>query len=140
MHQPPLQHLPSPPSFPSASISKTAAAEKVDRDYVGRILQLTLVAPDIVEAILDERQPAELGLPALMDPFPAEWQRQRAVLQAACSAPSLQRRAAVAGTRLPGAQSTVAPGRRTSSATLGNSAAKKAASSSGTAVQCRPSA
>jgi hypothetical protein len=52
-------------------------AEKIDRGYVGSILRLTLLAPDIVEAILDGRQPAELGLPALLKPFSVEWDRQR---------------------------------------------------------------
>lgn len=60
-----------------ASISEMAAAEQADRGYIGRILLLTLLAPDIVEAILDGRQPPELGLPALMEPFPTEWARQR---------------------------------------------------------------
>ena len=46
-----------------ASISEIAAAEKIDRGYVGSILRLTLLAPDIVEAILDGRQPERLGLP-----------------------------------------------------------------------------
>jgi hypothetical protein len=61
-----------------ASISELATAEKIDRGYVGGILRLTLLAPDIVEAILDGRQPAGLGLPALLKPFPIEWDRQRA--------------------------------------------------------------
>ncbi len=60
-----------------ASISEIAAAEKIDRGYVGSILRLTLLAPDIVEAILDGRQPEELGLPALLEPFPVEWGQQR---------------------------------------------------------------
>ncbi len=38
-----------------ASISEIAAAERIDRGYLGRILQLTLLAPDIVEAILAAR-------------------------------------------------------------------------------------
>ncbi len=63
-----------------ASISEMAAAERIDRGYLGRILQVTLLAPDIVEAILDGRQPAELGLPALMGPFPLEWDTQRTAL------------------------------------------------------------
>src|SRR5690348_9217245 len=60
-----------------ASISEIAAVEKIDRGYVGSILRLTLLAPDIVEAILDGRQPAGLGLPVLLKPFPLEWERQR---------------------------------------------------------------
>jgi hypothetical protein len=59
-----------------ASISEIATKEKIDRAYVGSILRLTLLASDIVEAILDGRQPAGLGLPALFKPFPVEWDRQ----------------------------------------------------------------
>ena len=63
-----------------ASISEMAAAERLDRGYLGRILQLTLLAPDIVEAILNGRQPTNLGLPRLMEPVPAGWSEQRQVL------------------------------------------------------------
>jgi hypothetical protein len=66
-----------------ASISEMAAAERVDRGYrgyLGRVLQLTLLAPDIVESILEGRQSAELGLPALMGPFPLDWDTQRTAL------------------------------------------------------------
>src|SRR4051794_33762080 len=45
-----------------ASISEIATTEKIDRGYVGSILRLTLLAPDIIEAILDGRQPPTLGL------------------------------------------------------------------------------
>jgi hypothetical protein len=58
------------------SISEMSEAERIDRGYLGRILRLTLLAPDIVEAILDGRQP-DLGLARLMDPFPTEWGQQR---------------------------------------------------------------
>lgn len=63
------------------SISEIAVAEKIDRGFVGSILRLTLLAPDIVEAILDGRQPAALGLPALLKPFSVEWDRQRVEIQ-----------------------------------------------------------
>ncbi|HYZ21017.1 MAG TPA: hypothetical protein VE690_02565, partial [Rhodopila sp.] len=63
-----------------ASISEIAAKEKIDRGYVGSILRLTLPAPDIIEVILDGRQPAGLGLPSLLKPFPIEWDQQRASL------------------------------------------------------------
>jgi hypothetical protein len=63
-----------------ASISELATAEKIDRGYLGSILRLTLLAPDIVEAILDGRQPEGLGLPTLLKPFPQEWELQRAKL------------------------------------------------------------
>ena len=38
---------------------------------------LTLLAPDIVESIVDGRQPAELGVHVLRQGFPVEWERQR---------------------------------------------------------------
>jgi hypothetical protein len=63
-----------------ASISEMARAERIDRGYLGRALRLTLLAPDIVEAILDGRQPPGLGLPRLMDAFPTEWEEQRRAL------------------------------------------------------------
>ena len=59
------------------------ATEKIDRGYVGSILRLTLLAPDLVQAILNGRQPDGLGLPALLRPFPLEWERQRARWSAA---------------------------------------------------------
>ena len=45
---------------------------------------LTLLAPDIVEAILDGRQPEAMTLPGLMEPFPVEWERQQATVVAIC--------------------------------------------------------
>ena len=59
-----------------AAISEMDAAEELDRGYLGRALRLTLLAPDIVEAIFHGRQPPELGLPGLMKPSPAEWSEQ----------------------------------------------------------------
>ena len=59
-----------------ASITEMAAAEKIERGYLGRVLQLTLLAPDTVEAILDGRQHMDLALPALLKPLPAAWHDQ----------------------------------------------------------------
>jgi hypothetical protein len=42
---------------------------------------LPLLAPDVVEAVLDGRQPAGMTLPELMEPFPVEWERQRETLK-----------------------------------------------------------
>jgi len=61
-------------------LSEIATAEKIDRGYIGSILRLALLALDIVKAILDGRQPADLGLPTLLKPFSVEWDRQRAEL------------------------------------------------------------
>jgi hypothetical protein len=59
-----------------ATIAEIAAAEKINASYVGRILRLTLLAPDIVEAILAGRQPAETTLAVLMRPFSVGWEQQ----------------------------------------------------------------
>jgi hypothetical protein len=69
-----------------ASISEMAAAERIERGYLGSLLRLTLLAPDIVEAILNGRQPLELGRPAMIEPLPAGWVPQcAAVLRGASS-------------------------------------------------------
>ena len=61
--------------------------------YVSRLLRLTLLAPEIVEAILDGRQPAELQLDDLLDGFPVEWEGQRNQLpNRSCSGPAASRR------------------------------------------------
>jgi hypothetical protein len=60
-----------------ATIAEIAAAEKINESYVGRILRLTLLAPDIVQAILSGQQPAELQLDTLMRRFPILWNAQR---------------------------------------------------------------
>ncbi len=60
------------------TINELAAAEKINSSYVSRLLRLTLLAPDIVEAILDGRQPEGMTLPGLMEPFPVEWEGQQA--------------------------------------------------------------
>lgn len=59
-----------------ASVAELAAAEKINESYLCRVLRLTLLAPDIIEAILDGRQPVEMTLAVLMNPFPVEWREQ----------------------------------------------------------------
>jgi hypothetical protein len=54
-----------------------ARSEKIGASFVSRYYRLVLLAPDIVESILDGRQPAQLTLKDLMHPFPVEWERQR---------------------------------------------------------------
>jgi len=57
-----------------ATIAEIAAAEKINVSYVGRVLRLTMLAPDIVETILGGRQPTDLQLQNLSRPFPVAWQ------------------------------------------------------------------
>jgi hypothetical protein len=59
-----------------ATFREIAAAEKINETYVGRVLRLTLLAPDIVEATLGGRQSAQMTLAVLMRPFPINWQTQ----------------------------------------------------------------
>jgi hypothetical protein len=63
-----------------ASSAELANAEKVNDSYLSRILRLTLIAPDIIEAILTGRQPCTLQLDDLLKPLPAAWERQRSEL------------------------------------------------------------
>ena len=55
------------------SLTEMAAAEKIDRGYMGRLLQLTLLAPDIVEKIIDGRPPTQLTLSTALKTFSMIW-------------------------------------------------------------------
>jgi hypothetical protein len=57
------------------TLAELAAAERISRSYVCRVLGLTLLAPDIVERILDGWPTA--GLAQFLKPFRIEWERQR---------------------------------------------------------------
>ncbi|WP_431272472.1 hypothetical protein [Dankookia sp. P2] len=59
-----------------ASVSEMAVAEKIERGYLGTLLRLTLLAPEIVEAIVDGQTPADFTLPRLLEPLPAAWPEQ----------------------------------------------------------------
>jgi hypothetical protein len=58
------------------TIAEIAAAEKINSSYVSRLLRMTLLAPYIVEAVLDGRQPTKVTLALLMRPFPVAWEEQ----------------------------------------------------------------
>jgi hypothetical protein len=57
-----------------------ARSEKIGASFVSRYYRLVLLAPDIVDAILDGRQPAQLTMKELLEPFPVEWKGQREIL------------------------------------------------------------
>jgi hypothetical protein len=63
-----------------ASIRELAAAEGVDRAYVGRVLNLTLLAPQIIQEVVDGHELPEWAS-AMIEPRPAAWADQRAALQ-----------------------------------------------------------
>jgi len=58
------------------TIEEIATAEKINSSYVSRVLRMTLLAPSVVEAILDGRQPTKVTLAVLMRPFPVAWEEQ----------------------------------------------------------------
>ncbi len=60
------------------TIEDLATAKRLAPSYVSGILRLTLLAPGIVDAILDGRQRADLQLDDLLEGFPLEWSRQAA--------------------------------------------------------------
>ena len=61
------------------SIDEIAAENNVDRSYAGRILQLTSLAPDIVESILEGGEYSELSLRDFRKGIPVLWEEQRRV-------------------------------------------------------------
>jgi hypothetical protein len=62
-----------------------AAETGLHRRYVGRIMQMAFLAPDITEAILEGRQPPHMTLDTLMGDMPADWSLQREQLLALSS-------------------------------------------------------
>ena len=60
------------------SIAEIARANKVDGSYMSRMLDLTLLAPDIIETILDGKEPSSLSLTRLTGKrIQAMWEEQR---------------------------------------------------------------
>ena len=62
------------------SAAEIAEAKRIGRSFVNRLLRLTLLAPDIVEAILDGRQPKAMQLEYLTRAIPGEWEEQREII------------------------------------------------------------
>ena len=56
-----------------ATIAELAEHEGIAPSYMTRVLRLTLLAPDIVEAILGGKQGPEVTLARMLQPFPGEW-------------------------------------------------------------------
>jgi hypothetical protein len=60
------------------SAAEIAEAEGVTRSFVNRLLRLTLLAPEIVEVILDGRKGLQLAV--LTGKLPSAWEEQRQLL------------------------------------------------------------
>ena len=61
------------------SITELAEHNGVDPAYVRRFLHLTLLAPDIIERILDGKEPSGLSLAKLLREMPVLWGEQRKI-------------------------------------------------------------
>ena len=59
-----------------ATIAELAEREGLAASYMTRVLRLTLLAPDIVEAILHGRQGSEVTLARALVPFSVKWSEQ----------------------------------------------------------------
>ena len=62
------------------NLTEIAALEGIDNSYVSRMVNLTTLAPDIVEAILEDALPDHLTLFDLAVDPPALWEEQRLIL------------------------------------------------------------
>jgi hypothetical protein len=62
-----------------ATIAELAEREGIAPSYMTRVLRLTLLAPEIVEAIVDGRQAPEVTLAGVLKPFPVAWTGQRQI-------------------------------------------------------------
>lgn len=60
-----------------ATIAELAEREGIAPSYMTRVLRMTLLAPDIVKAILDGKQGPEVTLARVLEPFPVEWREQK---------------------------------------------------------------
>lgn len=61
-----------------STIEEIAQAENINPSYISRVLRMTLLSPEIVEAILAGKQPEGLTMAKAMRPSPVEWKIQRA--------------------------------------------------------------
>ena len=61
------------------TIAELAEREGIAPSYMTRVLRLSLLAPDIVEAILEGKQGTEVTLASVLEPFPTEWKMQVAL-------------------------------------------------------------
>jgi len=64
-----------------SSVTEISEAERIGKSYVSRILRLALLAPDVVEAVLERRSGQALMLQKLERPLPACWDEQRQLIR-----------------------------------------------------------
>ena len=59
--------------------TELAEKEGIAFTYMARLMRLSLLSPELVDAVMDGHQPANITLANLMDPFPADWKVQHAL-------------------------------------------------------------
>lgn len=65
-----------------STIAELAQREQIAAPYLARVMRLSFLAPDIVDAILNGRQPQGLTLESLRVQLPDDWECQRILLSA----------------------------------------------------------
>jgi len=58
------------------TLEELATANGIDRTYIGRLLKLTSLSPDLVEKILDGNEPTGVSLRQLRKGIPLLWSEQ----------------------------------------------------------------
>jgi len=66
-------------------MSEIAWRERKDPSYVARIINLTMLAPDIIKAILDDTLPRQIQLNKLAIGLPVLWEEQRQLIESKSS-------------------------------------------------------
>lgn len=57
-------------------MTELAEREGIAPSYMTRVMRLTLLAPDIVDTILEGKQGPEVTLARMLEPFPLLWEEQ----------------------------------------------------------------
>ena len=63
------------------TIAELARSEGIAPSYMTRVMRMTLLAPEIIEAIVEGRQGPELTLAGLLEPGPDDWNKHREALR-----------------------------------------------------------
>ena len=69
------------------TIAELAEREGIAPSYMTRVLRLTLLAPDIVEAVLDGKQGQEVTLAKVLGTLPDRWDEQLSKIRLGGAAP-----------------------------------------------------
>jgi hypothetical protein len=71
-----------------ATLDEIAKAENISPSYVSRVIRITLLAPEIINAVLEARHPPTFTMREVLNPFPLHWDEQLTTFGFAGRAPS----------------------------------------------------